>query len=171
MAENNSSHAHEHGHHHEHGHDHEHGAHGCSFRDMERYNVTELIVREDIMAKAKELASLIATSEEVQYYQRAEKQIKNNAEVQELIKLIKKRQKEAVAFEKTFKNEKMVEKINGEIEELQDKLDAIPIVSQFKQAQEDINYLLQLVVGVIRDTVSEKIELESAANESKPSSI
>jgi cell fate (sporulation/competence/biofilm development) regulator YmcA (YheA/YmcA/DUF963 family) len=133
---------------------------------MERYNVTELIVREDIMAKAKELASLIATSEEVQYYQRAEKQIKNNAEVQELIKLIKKRQKEAVAFEKTFKNEKMVEKINGEIEELQDKLDAIPIVSQFKQAQEDINYLLQLVVGVIRDTVSEKIELESAANES-----
>jgi cell fate (sporulation/competence/biofilm development) regulator YmcA (YheA/YmcA/DUF963 family) len=171
MAENNSSHAHEHGHHHEHGHDHEHGAHGCSFRDMERYNVTELIVREDIMAKAKELASLIATSEEVQYYQRAEKQIKNNAEVQELIKLIKKRQKEAVAFEKTFKNEKMVEKINGEIEELQDKLDAIPIVSQFKQAQEDINYLLQLVVGVIRDTVSEKIELESAANESKQSSI
>jgi cell fate (sporulation/competence/biofilm development) regulator YmcA (YheA/YmcA/DUF963 family) len=160
MAENNSLHAHEHGHHHE------HGAHACSFREMERYNVTELIVREDIMAKAKELASLIATSEEVQYYQRAEKQIKNNAEVQELIKLIKKRQKEAVAFEKTFKNEKMVEKINGEIEELQDKLDAIPIVSQFKQAQEDINYLLQLVVGVIRDTVSEKIELESAANES-----
>ncbi|MDF2719761.1 MAG: rane protein, partial [Paenibacillus sp.] len=64
-----------------------------------------------------------------------------------------------------FQNEKMVTKINGEIEELQDKLDGYPIVTQFKQAQEDINYLLQLIVGVIRDTVSDKIEVEQAAVE------
>ncbi|PYI55418.1 RicAFT regulatory complex protein RicA family protein [Paenibacillus flagellatus] len=126
---------------------------------MERYTATELIVREDIMEKAKELAGLLSTSDEVRFYRQAEKQVQGNAEIQELIKLIKKRQKEAVAFE-TFQNRKMVDKINGEIEELQDKLDAYPIVSQFKQAQEDINYLLQLVVGVIRDTVSEKIQVE-----------
>lgn len=143
-------------------HSHEHG-HDCGGHcGMERYGVTDLIVREDILAKAKELAELISTSEEVQFYKQAEKQIQNNAEIQELIKLIKKRQKEAVAFE-TFQNQKMVDKINGEIEELQDRLDQYPIVSQFKQAQEDINYLLQLVVTVIRDTVSEKIEVETGA--------
>ncbi|MEF3304918.1 RicAFT regulatory complex protein RicA family protein [Paenibacillus sp. GYB003] len=129
---------------------------------MEKYTATELIVRDDIMEKAKELAALISTSDEVQFYRQAEKQVQANAEIQELIKLIKKRQKEVVAFE-TFQNKKMVDKINGELEELQDKLDQYPIVSQFKQAQEDINYLLQLVVGVVRDTVAEKIQVEDAA--------
>lgn len=147
---------------HEHDHDHAHG-HDCDMhRNMERYTATELIVRADIMEKAKELAHLISTSDEVAFYQKAERQVQSNKEIQDLIRLIKKRQKEAVAFER-FQNEKMITKINGEIEELQDKLDNYPIVGQFKQAQEDINYLLQLVVGVIRDTVSEKIQVEQSA--------
>lgn len=149
-----------------HAHDHEHG-HDCdTHRNMEKYTATELIVRADIMEKAKELASLISTSDEVKFYQKAEKQVEGNTEIQDLIKLLKKRQKEAVAFE-SFQNEKMVTKINGEIDELQDKLDSYPIVTQFKQAQEDINYLLQLVVGVIRDTVSEKIQVEEATVEAE----
>jgi len=148
-------------HQHAHDHDHEHEGKHCS---IPRFNSTELIVREDIMAKAKELAHLISTSDEVQFYKKAEKQIQQNEQVQELIRLIKKRQKEAVAFEK-FQNPKMVEKINNEIEQLQDRLDEIPIVAQFKQAQEDINYLLQLVVSVIRDTVSQKIELDQSEPE------
>jgi cell fate (sporulation/competence/biofilm development) regulator YmcA (YheA/YmcA/DUF963 family) len=152
------------GHEHEHGHDHAQGDACGGHCEMERYNIRDLIVREDIMKKAKELAELLATSEEVQFYQRAEQQIQKNQEVQDLIKLIKKRQKEAVAFEK-FGNQKMVEKINAEIDELQDRLDAYPIVSQFKQTQEDINNLLQMVVSVIRDTVSEKIEVEAGKAE------
>ncbi len=54
----------------------------------------------------------------------------------------------------------MVDKIENEINALQDELDAIPIVSEFKQSQEDINYLLQLVMSVIRDSISEKINVE-----------
>lgn len=57
----------------------------------------------------------------------------------------------------------MVSKIEGEIEVLQDELDEIPIVSEFKQTQQDINYLLQLVMDVIKDTISEKINVESGA--------
>lgn len=149
MASQQEAHAHKHG-------------HDCEAHNgIPTFTATELIVRDDIMEKAKELASLISTSDEVVFYRKAEKQVQTNDEIQELIKLIKKRQKEVVAFE-TFQNQKMVDKINGELEELQDKLDQYPIVSQFKQAQEDINYLLQLVVGVIRDTVSEKIQVEDA---------
>lgn len=164
MAVQSGAHTHEHSHEHDHDHHHEHG-HECSTkREMEKYGVTDIIVRDDIMAKAKELADLISTADEVQLYKRAEKQIQDNTDVQDLIKLIKKRQKEAVAFER-FQNQKMVDKINGEIEELQDKLDGFPIVTQFKQTQEDINYLLQLVVSVVRDTVSEKIQLDDSAVE------
>ncbi len=111
------------------------------------------------MAKAKELAALLSTSNEVQFFQKAEKQIANNDHIQSLISAIKKKQKEIVAFE-TFQNQKMVDKIEKEIEELQNELDAIPIVSEFKQSQEDINYLLQLVMTVIRDTISETITVE-----------
>ncbi|GAA4872162.1 RicAFT regulatory complex protein RicA family protein [Paenibacillus vulneris] len=143
-------------HHHDHDHDHNHMQ--CS--QMECYTNTEMIVREDILAKAKELAELISTSNEVQFFQKAEEQISSNDHIQTLISAIKKKQKEIVAFE-SFENKKMVEKIEKEIEELQDQLDNIPIVSEFRQSQEDINYLLQLVMSVIRDTVSDKITVES----------
>lgn len=128
---------------------------------IETYTNTEMIVREDILAKAKELAELISTSNEVQFYQKAEKLIQQNDRVQQLISAIKKKQKEIVAFETTFKNPGMVAKIEAEIEALQDELDGIPVVSEFKQTQQDINYMLQLVVGVVRDTVAEKVNVEA----------
>ncbi|TCM98816.1 cell fate (sporulation/competence/biofilm development) regulator YmcA (YheA/YmcA/DUF963 family) [Paenibacillus sp. BK033] len=146
-------------HHHDHDHDHDHGC------NVPKFNTRDLLVREDIMQKAKELADLIFTSEEVQHYRRAEKQIQGNERVQSLISLIKKKQKEVVAFETTFKNEQMVKKIEGEMEVLQDELDGIPIVSEFQQSQSDINYLLQLVISIVRDTVSEKINVEDATVE------
>jgi cell fate (sporulation/competence/biofilm development) regulator YmcA (YheA/YmcA/DUF963 family) len=127
---------------------------------MEHFNSTEVIVRKDIMAKALELADLIATSSEVEFYQKSEKQINTNLHVQGLINAIKKKQKEIVAFE-SFKNQTMVDKIEAEIVALQDELDQIPIVSEFQQSQSDINYLLQLVMGVVRDTVAQKIDVEA----------
>ncbi|MNE83647.1 hypothetical protein D3C80_1804800 [compost metagenome] len=57
----------------------------------------------------------------------------------------------------------MVEKIEREIDDLQDELDGIPLVTEFQQSQSDINYLLQLVISVIRDTVSEKVNVESGS--------
>jgi len=151
--EKTDPHTHAAGHHHD---------EGCG---IPSYHIRDLRVRKDILAKAHELADLITTSEEVQMYRAAEKRIQEHQEVQNLIKLIKKRQKEAVAFEQTFKNPAMVKKIEDEIESLQDQLDSFPIVGQFKQTQEDLNYLLQLVVGSIRDKVSEKISIESAQAE------
>lgn len=143
--------------------EHHHEKPGC---EMEMHTNTEMIVREDILAKAKELAALLSTSNEVQFYQKAEKQISNNDHIQTLISAIKKKQKEIVAFE-TFQNQKMIDKIEGEIEQLQDELDSIPIVSEFKQTQEDINYLLQLVMTVIRDTISETINVEEGKEEAR----
>ncbi len=128
---------------------------------MESFDIKDLLVRDDIMAKAKELADLISTSEEVEIYRKAEKQIAGHAEIQQLIASIKKKQKEIVAFETTFKNKAMAEKIENEIDELQDRLDSYPIVGQFRQSQTDLNYLLQLIISVIRDTLSEKINLDS----------
>lgn len=134
---------------------------------MQTHNTRDLIVKEDIMGKAKELATLISTSEEVRHFQQAEQKILNHDRVQGLIATIKKKQKEIVAFE-SFKNQAMVAKIEQEIEVLQDEIDSIPVVNEFQQSQSDINYLLQLVISVIRDTVSDKINVE-AGTEAPPS--
>jgi len=146
-------------HSHEHGHEHEDG---CG---VPQFNTENIIVREDIMAKTKELAEMLFTSEEVQQYRRAEQQIQGNDRIQEMIAKLKKKQKEIVAFETTFKNADMVKKIEAEIETLQDELDGIPIITEFQQSQADINYLLQTVVSIIRDTVAEKINMEDVAPE------
>ncbi|KOP69211.1 hypothetical protein AMS62_22485 [Bacillus sp. FJAT-18019] len=135
---------------------------------MATYNSRDLVIREDILAKAGELAELISTSEEVQTFKQAEEKIQNHERVQGLIKTIKKKQKEIVAFE-TFQNKDMVAKIEREIEELQEEIDGIPLVLEFQQSQSDINYLLQLVVSVIHDTVSEKVNVETG-KDTPPSS-
>lgn len=127
---------------------------------MNKFNSTELVVRQDILAKTKELSDLLTTSDEVVMYQKAEKQIANNEKIQTLISAIKKKQKEVVAFE-SFQNADMVSKIESEMKQLQDELDDIPLVRQFQQTQTDINYLLQLVVSVIKDSISDKINVES----------
>ncbi|MCQ6557834.1 RicAFT regulatory complex protein RicA family protein [Paenibacillus mendelii] len=144
-------------------HSYEHGHEdGCG---VPQFNTEDIIVREDIMAKTKELAEMLFTSEEVQQYRRAEQQIQGNDRIQEMIAKLKKKQKEIVAFETTFKNADMVKKIEAEIETLQDELDGIPIITEFQQSQADINYLLQTVVSIIRDTVAEKINMEDVTSE------
>ncbi|REK66207.1 MULTISPECIES: RicAFT regulatory complex protein RicA family protein [Cohnella] len=154
----------------EHAHGHQHDC-GCLHEEglaIPEFDNRELIVREDILAKAKELAHLITTTEEVVLYQQAEKQIQKHEKVQGLIAQIKKKQKELVAFQTTFKNEKMAAKIENEIAELQDELDNIPIVQQFQQSQTDVNYLLQSIVSIIRDTVAEKLDVEAATRIEQP---
>jgi len=140
-------------------HHHDHDDKYCTSSNVPSYSAVEVLVKEDVVAKAKELADLIASSDEVHVFREAERKVSAHTEVQDIIKQIKKKQKEIVGFE-YFKNEKMVQKIESEIAELEERLNGYPIVEEFKQTQEDINYLLQLIIGVIRDTVSEKISVE-----------
>ncbi|MBB6019427.1 cell fate (sporulation/competence/biofilm development) regulator YmcA (YheA/YmcA/DUF963 family) [Paenibacillus sp. JGP012] len=135
---------------------------------MPTYDTRNLVIRDDIMGKAKELADMLGTSEEVKQFQQAEAKIRDHERIQQLIATIKKKQKEIVAFE-SFNNSAMVSKIEQEIDDLQNELDSIPLVTEFQQSQSDINYLLQLVISVIRDTVSEKVNVE-AGTDSPPTS-
>ncbi|MFB5266650.1 RicAFT regulatory complex protein RicA family protein [Paenibacillus enshidis] len=118
------------------------------------------VFRQDILHKTQELAELLQNSEEVQIFRKAEDKIKNHQRIQQLIAAMKKKQKEIVAFE-SLKNTAMVAKIEQEIEQLQGELDGIPVVNEFQQSQVEINELLQMIMGAIRDTVSEKVSVET----------
>ncbi|RXT15519.1 master regulator for biofilm formation [Ammoniphilus sp. CFH 90114] len=119
-------------------------------------NEQQVINQSIIVDKAKELADIIARSNEVEFYKKAEQQIKGNAKIQELISAIKKKQKEAVALEHLGRTE-LIKKVEAEIDQLQQELDEIPVVAEFKQTQLDINDLLQMVTNVIANTVSQNI--------------
>lgn len=122
-----------------------------------------LYTQKEILDKARELATMISRTSEVDFYKRAEQQIKHNERVQNLIDALKQKQKQLVMFESINKPE-LVKKVEEEFNKLQEELDSIPIVTEFKQSQVDVNDLLQMVTHVITNTVSERIILDTGGN-------
>ncbi|MGG4169889.1 RicAFT regulatory complex protein RicA family protein [Rossellomorea vietnamensis] len=112
--------------------------------------------KDDIMKRAEELATMIAETEEVDFFKQAESQIHENQKVREMIASIKSLQKQAVNFQHYGKIEalKMVE---AKIENLEKEIDEIPVVQQFKESQTDVNDLLQIVASVISNNVTDHI--------------
>ena len=50
-----------------------------------------------------------------------------------------------------------LKKVEAEIDALQDKLDSIPVVQEFKSSQTYVNDLLQLVASTISNNVTDEI--------------
>lgn len=112
--------------------------------------------KEDIVKRAEDLAKMIAETEEVDFFKRAEAQINENQKVREMIASIKSLQKQAVNFQH-YGKEKALGMVEEKIENLEKELDDIPIVQEFKQSQIDVNDLLQLVSSAISNKVTDEI--------------
>ncbi|MFC4617425.1 RicAFT regulatory complex protein RicA family protein [Camelliibacillus cellulosilyticus] len=112
--------------------------------------------RKDIIDKAGELAKMLAETEEVDFFKRAESQINANEKVQNLIRRIKLLQKESVNLQHYQKHEAYQEN-EKKIDALMDELDNIPIVKEFKQSQSDVNAMLQTITLTISNRVTKEI--------------
>ncbi|MCQ6265873.1 RicAFT regulatory complex protein RicA family protein [Fictibacillus sp. WQ 8-8] len=112
--------------------------------------------KSDILDKAKELAEMIAQTEEVDFFKKAEQQINENGTVSFLIAQIKKLQKEAVNLQHYGKQEAHKE-VEETIDNLMKEMDSIPVVLEFKQSQADVNDILQMVSHTISNTVTDEI--------------
>ncbi|PIC05232.1 hypothetical protein CS060_05940 [Anoxybacillus flavithermus] len=112
--------------------------------------------KDDIVQKAKELAKMIAETEEVEIFKQAEAKIHENEKVRTMIAKIKSLQKQAVNLQHYGKVEAL-KKVETEIDDIYEQLSEIPIVEQFKQSQVEINDLLQLVASTISKTVTDEI--------------
>jgi cell fate (sporulation/competence/biofilm development) regulator YmcA (YheA/YmcA/DUF963 family) len=112
--------------------------------------------KDDIVAKARELAKMIAETEEVDFFKRAEAKIHENEKVRTLIAKIKSLQKQAVNLQHYGKTEAL-KKVEAEIDAIYEELSQIPIVDEFKQSQMEVNDLLQLVSSTISKTVTDEI--------------
>lgn len=126
-------------------------------------NTKDLVNRKEILDKARELSDFIANSNEVDFFKRAEQKIKKSEKVQTLISQIKRKQKEAVNAQHLQKPN-LLAQIESDLEALNNQLDDIPVVQEFKQTQVDVNDLLQLVTSVISNSVTEKIILSTGGD-------
>lgn len=112
--------------------------------------------RQEVLAEAKELAAMLANTEEIERFKQVEAKINANEKVQRLIKRIKTLQKSAVnlqAYEKT----EALKKVEAEIDSCQEELDNIPIVQEFQEIQMIVNDVLQLVSGTIAREVTNQV--------------
>jgi cell fate (sporulation/competence/biofilm development) regulator YmcA (YheA/YmcA/DUF963 family) len=112
--------------------------------------------RDEIIARAKELAKMIAETEEVDFFKRAEEKINQNEKVRTMINQIKSLQKQAVNLQHYGKHEAL-KKVEAEIDAIYEELSQIPIVDEFQQSQLEVNDLLQLVASTISKTVADEI--------------
>lgn len=112
--------------------------------------------KDDIVARAKELAQMISETEEVDFFKRAEAQIHGNEKVKMTISTIKGLQKQAVNLQH-FGKEQMLNKVEEKIASLEKELDEIPVVQEFKQSQLEVNELLQLIASTISNTVTDEV--------------
>ncbi|AGK53134.1 RicAFT regulatory complex protein RicA family protein [Bacillus sp. 1NLA3E] len=112
--------------------------------------------KDDIVARAKELAQMISETEEVDFFKRAEAQIHESEKVKQTISTIKGLQKQAVNLQH-YGKEEALKNVEDKIAQLEQALDEIPVVQEFKQSQVDVNDLLQIIASTISNTVTDEI--------------
>ena len=112
--------------------------------------------KDDLIKKAQELAQMIAETEEVDFFKKAEAQIHENQRVRELIASLKSLQKQSINFEH-YGKEKAYKQVQDRINAIEAEISEIPIVQQFKQSQVEVNELLQMVSSSISNKVTDLI--------------
>ncbi|MBA4536273.1 RicAFT regulatory complex protein RicA family protein [Bacillus aquiflavi] len=119
--------------------------------------------KEDIISRAKELALMIAQTDEVDFFKRAEALIHENENVRNKIATIKSLQKQAVNFQQ-YGKDNALKQVEEKILAIEKELDEIPIVQEFKQSQVEVNDLLQLVAVTVSNTVTDEIIMSTGGD-------
>ncbi|MBM7598521.1 cell fate (sporulation/competence/biofilm development) regulator YmcA (YheA/YmcA/DUF963 family) [Virgibacillus halotolerans] len=112
--------------------------------------------RTQVLDAAKDLANMLANTDEIDRFKQVEAKINDNQKVQKLITKIKALQKQAVNFQ-AYEKREALKRMEEEIDRLQDEIDAIPVVQEFKETQIVVNDVLQLVSGTIAREVTNHV--------------
>jgi cell fate (sporulation/competence/biofilm development) regulator YmcA (YheA/YmcA/DUF963 family) len=112
--------------------------------------------RTQVMEQTKKLAEMLAGTEEIERFKQVEAKLNENKKVQKLIQKIKTLQKQAVNFQ-AYEKKEALKNVEKELDRLQEEIDAIPVVQEFKEIQVVVNDVLQLVTKTIAREVTNNI--------------
>ncbi|QQC96415.1 RicAFT regulatory complex protein RicA family protein [Mammaliicoccus sciuri] len=123
-----------------------------------------MYTKDDILEQARKLGKMMSETEEVDFFKRAEAQIHENQTVREKMASLKSLQKQAVNFQ-NYGKDKALAMFEEKIKNIEKELDEMPIVSEFKEAQVEVNELLQMVSHSISHTVTNEIIESTGGNQ------
>ncbi|GAA0461812.1 RicAFT regulatory complex protein RicA family protein [Alkalibacillus silvisoli] len=123
----------------------------------------ENYTRQEVIKEANELAQKLANIEEIDRFKQLEVKINQSNKVQSYIKKIKALQKQAVNLQHYDKHEAQ-KRVEEELDRLQQELDEIPIVQEFKDSQIVVNDILQRVTQTIAEEVTNEIIRATGGN-------
>ncbi|MGM8214546.1 RicAFT regulatory complex protein RicA family protein [Bacillaceae bacterium W0354] len=119
--------------------------------------------RKEVVEEAKALAKKLANIEEIERFKQLEVKINQNTKVQSHIKKIKALQKQAVNLQHYGKGEAL-KRVEEELDRLQNELDEVPIVQEFKDSQIVVNDLLQRITNTIANEITDEIIRSTGGN-------
>lgn len=99
---------------------------------------------EAVLKQGDRLSAMLKSCPEVLYFKQCEEKLRTHTQAQALLKKMKLLQKEVVNLEHLGKKEALKQK-SEELQQCQNELDVIPLVSLFFEAQEELNHLLQSI--------------------------
>ncbi|MBA8759151.1 RicAFT regulatory complex protein RicA family protein [Staphylococcus coagulans] len=109
--------------------------------------------KESILEAAKALGEAFQSLDTIQDYRRIETQIHQNEQIAQHMSELKQNQKQSVNLQ-NYNKPNAYARSEAKIDQIRTTIDDIPIVNEFRTAQQEANELLHLVV----DTISTRIE-------------
>jgi|SRR5699024_2368575 len=122
-----------------------------------------LYTRDQVLEEAKQLAHMLSNIEEINRFKIIEAKINQNERLQSLIKKLKVLQKQAVNLQ-AYGKDKALTIVEKEIKNIEDEIDEMPIVQEFKEVQDVVNDVLQLITGTIARSVTNNIIEETGGD-------
>lgn len=112
---------------------------------------------EDILAYTKGVAEKLADLDDVQRFKAVKQTLDEHEKVKQQIDQIKQLQKQAVNLQAYGKTE-AAKLVDQDIDKIQQQIDALPIVEEFKQTQVDVNAILQSLISEINQQMSDEMD-------------
>ncbi|RIM16917.1 YlbF family regulator [Staphylococcus chromogenes] len=112
--------------------------------------------RQEILSQATQISQDLQSLEVIQQYKQIEHQIHQHSKIGEYMKDLKQNQKQSVNFQ-NYDKPVAYRQSEDTIAHIQSEIDAYPIVTQFRQSQEEANEILHLVI----DTLAHRLQGDS----------
>ncbi|EKU50513.1 YlbF family regulator [Staphylococcus massiliensis] len=109
--------------------------------------------KDDIIQEANRISLKIQDLDMIQDYKRVEDQIHHNQRLDAYMKRLKMNQKQSVNLQ-NYGKETAFNQSESHISDIQKKIDALPIVGEFKVAQQDANTFLHSMVDILNDEMN-----------------
>lgn len=113
------------------------------------------------MTKADAIADMICQSEAARQYWKAREKMERHEEAQALFETLKLKTNNQLGLAYALSEDHpKVQQLQAEIQEIEEQLYEIPVAMQYKQAQAELNELLQGVMHLLLVRLSDKVPVE-----------